>query len=155
MSLDQDSGWNGQLDGKPFSLDVVKEADGNWHVIRGHRSYRVDLLEAVPADKSFVFLINGQKHTVKVDDRFDQLLHSMGLDAHLAAKVDAVKAPMPGKVLKVQVQEGQEVAEGDALLVLEAMKMENVIKSPATSTVKKIHVEAGATVEKNQLLISF
>jgi biotin carboxyl carrier protein len=62
---------------------------------------------------------------------------------------------MPGMVLSVSVAEGQQVQKGDPLLVLEAMKMENVIKSPGEGTVKSIAVKAGAAVEKNALLIRF
>ncbi|MNR65826.1 2-oxoglutarate carboxylase large subunit [compost metagenome] len=66
-----------------------------------------------------------------------------------------IKAPMPGLVLNVMVQEGQEVGKGDNLLVLEAMKMENIIKSPDSGIVKKILITKGDKVEKNEVLIQF
>ncbi|MCB0395549.1 MAG: acetyl-CoA carboxylase biotin carboxyl carrier protein subunit [Flavobacteriales bacterium] len=93
--------------------------------------------------------------TMKVENAFDQLLHSMGLDDLISKKVNEVKAPMPGKVLAIHVEDGSEVKEGDSLLVLEAMKMENVIKSPVDATVRQIRVKAGGTVEKNEILIEF
>jgi biotin carboxyl carrier protein len=62
---------------------------------------------------------------------------------------------MPGMVLNVLVNEGQTVKKGDALLVLEAMKMENILKSPAEGTIKKITAVKGTAVEKNQILIQF
>ena len=68
-------------------------------------------------------------------------------------KVTDVKAPMPGLVLGVSVEIGQEVQKGDGLLILEAMKMENVIKSVGEGIVKAIHIEQGKAVEKGQLLI--
>ena len=58
-------------------------------------------------------------------------------------------------VLKILVTEGDQVKKGDALLVLEAMKMENIIKSPADGLVKKINAVQGTAVEKNQVLIQF
>jgi biotin carboxyl carrier protein len=70
-------------------------------------------------------------------------------------KVKEVKAPMPGMVLRVEVVPGQEVQEGDPLLVLEAMKMENNLKSPASGTIKSVHVEAGKAVEKGAVLVVF
>jgi biotin carboxyl carrier protein len=62
---------------------------------------------------------------------------------------------MPGLVLDVRVKEGDEVKKGDPLLVLEAMKMENILKSPAHAKIKKINVNKGQAVEKNQVLVSF
>jgi biotin carboxyl carrier protein len=62
---------------------------------------------------------------------------------------------MPGMVLKILITEGDQVKKGDALLVLEAMKMENIIKSPADGLVKKINAVQGTAVEKNQVLIQF
>jgi pyruvate carboxylase subunit B len=64
-----------------------------------------------------------------------------------------VRAPMPALVVKVEVAEGDSVSEGDGLVILEAMKMENEIKAHASGTVQKIHVSAGKAVEKDELLI--
>jgi biotin carboxyl carrier protein len=62
---------------------------------------------------------------------------------------------MPGLVLKIMVEPGQEVSKGDGLLILEAMKMENIIKAPTDGVVKSIEVEQSNAVEKNQVLIKF
>ncbi len=65
-----------------------------------------------------------------------------------------VTAPMPGTILSVNVQVGQQVAEGQALIILEAMKMENEIPAPVAGTVASINVEKGANVETGALLIT-
>ena len=77
------------------------------------------------------------------------------MDNLAAAKVNEIKAPMPGLVLDIRVAEGDEVKKGDSILVLEAMKMENIIKSPTDGIIKKINVKKGIAVEKNQVLIHF
>ncbi len=64
-----------------------------------------------------------------------------------------VKPPMPGKVVEVKVKEGQEVQEGDVLLVLEAMKMQNDLKAPMAGTVGKVHVSDGTNVEATTVLM--
>jgi len=70
-----------------------------------------------------------------------------------AARSPRVTAPMPGKVLDVVVREGQSVAAGDPLVILEAMKMETVATADAAGVVRKVHVAAGVLVEPGQLLV--
>ncbi len=85
----------------------------------------------------------------------DELLKSMGLENAMVAKISEVKAPMPGLVLDVLVTVGQTVEMGEKILTLEAMKMENAIKSPTAGTIASIHVSKGQAVDKNFVLIRF
>lgn len=146
---------SGTLDGKPFEWDVIEIKDGSFHVIKDKRSFNVEVVKTDEAAKTFTISVNGNKYTLEVKDKYDELLHSLGIDALGGGKVSDMKAPMPGLVLDVRVGEGMAVKKGDALLVLEAMKMENILKSPADGVVKKINVKKGTAVEKNQVLISF
>lgn len=66
---------------------------------------------------------------------------------------EVVKSPMPGNILKINVSVGQKVAEGDALLILEAMKMENEVAAPKSGTVAQIIVSKGAVVETGAPLV--
>jgi len=104
-------------------------------------------------EKMVTMKINGQQYEVKLSDRFDVLLHEMGLDKLVTKKVLDIKAPMPGLVVKVLVEKGAQVNEGDSLLILEAMKMENIIKAAATATVTSVNIKPGQKVEKGELLI--
>ncbi|MBK7818477.1 MAG: acetyl-CoA carboxylase biotin carboxyl carrier protein subunit [Sphingobacteriaceae bacterium] len=106
-------------------------------------------------EKTMVLKINSVKYTIELKDKYDELLHSLGMDNVASAKINQIKAPMPGMVLNILVHEGNEVKKGDVLLVLEAMKMENMLKSPTDGIIKKIAVQKGNAVEKNQLLIQF
>jgi biotin carboxyl carrier protein len=98
--------------------------------------------------KEVVLRIGGQRYTVAIQEPIDQLLHRMGLDLSAVKKVESVKAPMPGMVLKVLVTPGQQIAKGDGLVILEAMKMENVLKAGGPATVKSIRVQERTAVEK-------
>ena len=65
-----------------------------------------------------------------------------------------IVAPLGGTVLSVSVQEGQQIKEGDVVLIFEAMKMENEVVSPYSGTVKKVHVAKGAVLEVGQVLVT-
>ncbi|MDF2437712.1 MAG: biotin/lipoyl-binding protein [Bacteroidota bacterium] len=154
-SIELESQTTGTIDGKPFSWDVIEVKNGSFHVIKDNRSYSVEVIKADVNEKSFLVLVNGNKYQMNVKDKFDELLKSLGLDNMKSNKVNEIKAPMPGLVLDIRVSEGSEVKKGDPILVLEAMKMENILKSPTDGVVKKINVKKGVAVEKNQVLINF
>jgi len=105
-------------------------------------------------EKLFVIKVNNHVYTVSVRDKYDDMLREMGIDGGKNKKVSDIKAPMPGMVLKVMVESGQKIQKGDALIVLEAMKMENILKAPADGVVRKIHIIKGDKVEKNQVLVN-
>jgi biotin carboxyl carrier protein len=137
----------------PQTFDVAKVKDAAFHVLKNNVSYRAELVEADFPKKELSIRINGSLYEVKLADVFDQLVSKLGLAKVSSHAIKEVRAPMPGLTLEVSVRAGQAVSKGDALLILEAMKMENVIKSPGDGVVKKIHVEKGDVVEKGQLLL--
>lgn len=143
------------VNGKPMELDTLVIKDNLLHVLHQHTSYRVEIVSFSKEEKTASIKVNGHTYSIAIKDRFDDLLHQLGLDNLQSAKVAELKAPMPGLVLSVLVKEGDEVKKGDNLLVLEAMKMENIIKSPADVTIKSIKIKPSDKVEKNQVLIQF
>ncbi|WP_316819737.1 biotin/lipoyl-containing protein [Pedobacter gandavensis] len=143
------------LNGKPLDIDAKELSANIQHVIYQHKSYTVEIVEREVSGKQSIVKVNGNLYQVELEDQYDELLKQLGMDTSAASKVQELKAPMPGLVLQVMVVEGQEVNKGDSLLVLEAMKMENIIKSPAVGIIKRILVKKGDKVEKNGLLIQF
>jgi len=109
-------------------FDFVKEQDGHFHILKNNKAYRAEIVEANFSNKTFTIKINGNPYQIEVADRFDQLVNQLGLSVVNTQKVTDVKAPMPGLVLGVSVEVGQEIQKGDALLILEAMKMELLIE---------------------------
>lgn len=147
------SGNDFTIDGKQGSWDKISIGNRRFHVVKDNRSFTCEVLQAVKEKKTFTIRVNGNIYQVKVKDRFDALLKELGMEGAAVHKVNSIKAPMPGLVLKVMVQVEQEIKEGDSVLILEAMKMENVIKSPGAGIVKAIKVVAKDAVEKNQVLV--
>ncbi|HOO08740.1 MAG TPA: acetyl-CoA carboxylase biotin carboxyl carrier protein subunit [Cyclobacteriaceae bacterium] len=148
-----EEGW--KVDGKPVAWDLVKITDTYFHIIHEKKGYRAEVVKADYATKTFIIKINGRKYPVAVKDKFELLLEKMGMNAGASSKVISIKAPMPGLIIDLKVKAGDEVKAGDPLLVLEAMKMENILKSPGDGKVKKVKIEKGNSVEKGQVLIEF
>ncbi len=133
------------------SADIIEKDNHQYHLLKDHRSFIAKAVET--GDKNAVIEIEGERLQVQIKDQLDQMLDKMGFSAATNKHLKEIKAPMPGLVLQVNVTEGQEVKEGDKLLILVAMKMENSIAIHADAAIKKIHVQAGQAVEKGQLLI--
>jgi biotin carboxyl carrier protein len=138
-----------------IDVDIKKLNDVLYHVINNKGSYNAEVVNFDRDSKTAEIKVNNNIYTVTAKDQFDVLLDKMGLSSLNAVKISDIKAPMPGLVLKVLVAEGDEIKKGDSLFVLEAMKMENIIKSPADVTVKAIKIKPGDKVEKGQILIAF
>ncbi len=136
-------------------LDIIEIKKGSFHIIKANISYNAEVLKANTEEKSFIIRVNGNKYTVQLKDKYDELLEKLGMNNTSAAKIKDIKAPMPGLVVDIRVKEGDEIKKGDALVVLQAMKMENILKCPADVTIKRIHVKKDDAIEKNQLIISF
>lgn len=150
-----DDKLSGNVDGESFSWDIVDLGDGHKHLIYQNKSYNLELIDINKSEKTVKVAVNGHPFEFSVKDRFDELLSRLGMDMAANSGELQIKAPMPGLVLDILVKEGEEVAQGAPLLILEAMKMENVIKAGSDAVVDKIHVSTGKAVEKNQVLIEF
>jgi biotin carboxyl carrier protein len=155
-NFDVDQNGKGLLiNGGKIDADVQQLNASAYHVINNLQSYNVEVVSFNVAEKTAEIKVNNNTYNVTAKDQFDILLDKLGLSSLNAAKVSEIKAPMPGMVLKVFVNEGMEIKKGDNLFVLEAMKMENIIKAPADVTVKKVKIKPGDKVEKGQVLMMF
>jgi biotin carboxyl carrier protein len=143
------------VNSQPFKWDMVEVKDGNFHVIYNNRSFNAEVLEADYQAKSFLIKINNTKYPVSVKDRFDILLDQLGMSNANSSKVNDLKAPMPGLIVDIKVKVGDTVKKGDTILILEAMKMENVLKATGEGIIKAIKITPKQNVEKNQVMIEF
>jgi acetyl/propionyl-CoA carboxylase alpha subunit len=144
-----------QLNGEKLNWDVVEISKGYFHIIHNNRSYRAEVVKTDPVAKIFTIKINGNRYDVAVKDRFDLLLETLGMSNTAAGTINSIKAPMPGLIVELKVNPGDKVATGDPLLILEAMKMENILKASGPATVKTVNVKKGDSVEKGHVLIEF
>ncbi|MBC7407456.1 MAG: acetyl-CoA carboxylase biotin carboxyl carrier protein subunit [Arcicella sp.] len=143
------------VNSQPFKWDMVEIKDGNFHILYNNRSFNAEVLEADYQTKSFLIKINKSKYSISLKDRFDILLDQLGMSNASAVKVNDLKAPMPGLIVDIKVQVGDTVKKGDTILILEAMKMENILKASGDGKIKAIKIVAKQNVEKNQVMIEF
>jgi len=137
------------------SMRILSEDKNGYSIEYKSKIYNVVIDRFDETTKSYNLIINNKPVELSLKNKLDQLIDQMGLNKKGEENFTQIKAPMPGLVLKVHVQEGASVQEGDPLITLEAMKMENLLKSKGKAVVKKIHINENDKVEKAQLLIEF
>jgi biotin carboxyl carrier protein len=156
----------------PFLLDVnasqytfqlidadnitLNDSDVNNQIILDNNKSKLVSVKGVDHElKRYQIQIDGRIYHVQISDAVDQQILTMNLKSKRSNQLKELRAPMPGLVRQVNVQAGDQVDAGDSLFILEAMKMENLLKSPVNGKVSDVFVKPGESVEKNQILLSF
>jgi biotin carboxyl carrier protein len=143
------------VNGNILDWDISEIRTGHYHVLHNNQSFNLELVSLDAETKTVKLKFNNKLCEVTIKDKFDLLLEKLGMNNLKSQTAKEIKAPMPGLIFDIKVKEGDEVKKGDAVLILEAMKMENILKSPGDGTVKAIKIKKGQSVEKNQVLIQF
>ncbi len=143
------------VDDELFSWDLIAISDHLFHLITDSKSYVIEIAATDVHKKHIELKVNGVLFDIEVQDKYDILLEKLGMQLIADSNHREVRAPMPGMILDILVKEGQLVSKGEKLVILEAMKMENVIKSTGEGIVETINIQKGMNVEKNQVLIQF
>ncbi len=145
-------------------FDLSEEADVNASLNikddriifrKGGINHHARLISQDVQSKKYTIELEKKLFEVKLEDDLDQLIASMGMKGQRIQNVSEIKSPMPGLVLKLLKQAGEEVSAGETILVLEAMKMENAIKSPIDGVIQTIEVNEGQSVDKGMVLVRF
>lgn len=156
----------------PFLLDVnasqytfqlidadnitLNDSEVNNQIILDNNKSKLVSVKGVDHElKRYQIQIDGRIYHVQISDEVDQQILTMNLKSKRSNQLKELRAPMPGLVRQVNVQAGDQVDAGDSLFILEAMKMENLLKSPVNGKVSDVFVKPGESVEKNQILLSF
>lgn len=105
-------------------------------------------------DEDWEVLIRGRQYQVKIEDERERRLKTAASGGVAEGGEFHLKAPMPGLVVSVLVEEGQEVKKGQVMLILESMKMQNELKAPRDGVIERVRVKAGESVEQKQAMLS-
>ena len=152
IEFDADTELKGTINGEVFDFKIDSNIENNYSILYNNSVFDIDFI-SIDIDKKLIkLLVNGYLFELELEDRFDFIIKKLGLRKSNSTKEDFVESIMPGLIIDINVREGENVFKGQKLVTLEAMKMENVIKSPRNSTIKKIYFKKGNTVEKGDIL---
>lgn len=138
-----------------LSLDVVATGSGSYHLLWEGKSFHFEVVSVDLDAKRLKIRSGGQLFELMVNDALELMIERLGLQRHRSNALEQLRAPMPGLVLKLLVNPGDTIQPGDPVVILEAMKMENVIKSTGHGTVDQLLVREGQPVEKEAVLMTF
>jgi biotin carboxyl carrier protein len=136
-------------------LDVLQTSSSNYHVLKEGRPFPVKVVSNSFHDRTYLVKVKNETYEVAIKNELDQRITEMGFSLGSTKNISDIIAPMPGLILDILVKVGELVTEDSPLLILEAMKMENIITSPREGVIKNITVKKGDAVDKKQLLISY
>jgi biotin carboxyl carrier protein len=145
-----------QVDKQTYAFDLVRSSQKSFSLLLNDSVFEIFSFNSIQdaEDKSFQMRINGCLYKVIIEDHRSLVRKSLiRAQPHLSSVLE-IKAPMPGKVIRIETKVDECVKPGTGLLVLEAMKMENEIRSTVVGSVKEIFVDAGSIVEKGEVLLS-
>jgi biotin carboxyl carrier protein len=138
------------IDGRHYDLVIREISDGTYLVLDGSDIYKCRIESKRETHNSLGVVLRGRSYDVTViDPKRLRSGQSSGAHDHGSARIIS---PMPGKIVKVLVAEGDDVDVGDGIVVVEAMKMQNEMKAPKAGVVVSLHTEAGATVNAGDVL---
>ena len=144
-----------RINSKKIEWDLYQVDEDRYHILFEGKSYRAEVLGIDLQKKEARIKLNDTIYELQLSDESDQMLKKMGFDSVLIRRQKELKAPMPGLVLRILADQGMEIKKGEPLLVLEAMKMENIIRAADDVVIEKTLVKAGDKVDKNQVLMRF
>jgi len=146
--------YKATLNGREVHVNRQRLDEKRSLLLIDNRSHEVDI-RSDGYDNRLVVFMQGRDIPVEIEDyHLAQLRKTAGMASGPAVE-KTLKAPMPGLILEINIKPGDKVAKGAPLMIVEAMKMENIIKAPAEAVVKAVHVDKGASVERNDRLLEF
>lgn len=137
-----------RVEDREIDVDAHKVENDAWSIVIDNRVYEADI---VVSDENIEVQIGGDRYPLRVLNEQKKALSRAGEAAEGGKQL--IDAPMPGKVVKVLVEEGEEVAANQGVVIIEAMKMENEFKSRAAGRVKEVFVKEGDIVEGGEKLL--
>lgn len=139
------------VDDRVYQVDLMHNDEGTFSILENNRSFNITLVPSTKA-KAYTAYTLYNTFDLEVIDAEARYIRNRG-EGTLGTSDKKITAPMPGKIVKVLVEPGQEVKKGQTAVIISAMKMESEYKSAVDGVVKRVSVKAGDTVDSNQILV--
>jgi len=137
--------------GKKLELQLIEEPDGFTFILWKRRKYQVDILEK--NQNKYTVMVNGVWYTFSIETPISYKRRKYLNKTASSSRIETINAPMPGKILDILVEENSEVKQGEAVVILEAMKMQNEILAQVAGKVKKINIHQNDSVMKDDVIL--
>lgn len=148
-----------RLDGENVAIshqsELVWEDNRFFTMTYKGKTFHGEIMEENLENNRLKVKINHSEYLISKKGPLDELIAQLGLDKVKVRKLSQLKSPMPGRIVAISISVGDEIEVGDSLLTLEAMKMENVLKSEGVGIVKSIDVKTDQVVDKGAALVTF
>ena len=148
-----------KLDGEEVVVshqsEIIWEDDRFFTLTYKGKNFHGEIIEENVENRMLKVKINHCEYLISKKGPLDELIAQLGLDKVKIRKLSKLKSPMPGRIVAISISVGDEIEVGDSLLTLEAMKMENVLKSEGVGIVKSIEVKTDQVVDKGAVLVTF
>ncbi len=139
-----------RIDGRAYELEASEPEPNVYLLKHENRIYQIFVSPNKKSDEPYAVSVGNQNYEIKIFD--PKRLRGTAASGEQAEGASEIKTAMPGKVVRVLVKVGAEIKQGDGVLVVEAMKMQNEMKSPKDGIVKEIRFAEGATVNAGDVL---
>lgn len=139
------------INSKKVDIKIIESKDGITYLIFKNKKYLVEITEK--NQNKYTVMINGVSYSFTVESPISYQRKKYLDKQQKESKTEFISAPMPGKIVELLVEENTEIKEGEPILILEAMKMQNEISSHVTGKVKKILVKPNDSVAKNEIIV--
>jgi len=140
-----------KIKGKKHNLKVVEDEKGFSYIVHNNKRYHVEILEK--NQNKYIIMVNGVWYSFSVETPISYKRRKTLTKNGYASKMENVAAPMPGKILDIMIEENSEIKEGEPLIILEAMKMQNEIVSNVNGIIRKINIKPNDSVMKDEVMI--
>lgn len=140
------------LDGKVFNVNFeAVSGQSVYSLILEGKSYEAYVY---PGEEDWQVLLQGRLYPVQVEDEREKRLRAAAGSRVAETGEFHLRAPMPGLVVSILIEEGQAIEKGQVMIILESMKMQNELKAPRNGIISRIRVKPGDSVEQKQTLMS-
>jgi biotin carboxyl carrier protein len=137
-----------------YRPEITKVDDSAFLVIMNNKPYYLSIIKKGKDRRSFQLLVNNRPVSVRINHQSETATSESSAPG-AKRLVEYIKAPMPGLIADILVSDGEDVIDGQPLLILKAMKMENILRAPHDGTIRLVLVENGQKISKDEVLIQF